>query len=112
MKKVLKVLFILSIFFVILILFMTVDCKIMLNDFDNNIPEDNGRGYGLGIIFVPIVSTWKFAFLMTILAICAKFSKKLDSTTKTTIYFLPIISLFGFFIVTDSVLWLMNLLWN
>ena len=28
---------------------MAADCNIMLNDFDNNIPEDNGRGYGLGI---------------------------------------------------------------
>lgn len=111
MKKVLKVLVILSIFFITLIIFMTVDCKIMLNDFDDNIPEDNSRGYGLGIIFVPIVSTWKFAFLMTILAIWAKLSKKIDKVTKNVICFLPIISLFGFFIVTDSVLWLMKLLW-
>ena len=91
---------------------MAVDCNIMLNDFENHIPDDNGRGYGLGIIFVPIVSTWKFAFLMTILAIYAKFSKKVDSITKNTIYFLPVISLISFFIVTDPVHWLMNLLWK
>ena len=112
MKKVLKVLLILSIFFITLIIFMAVDCNIMLNDFENHIPDDNGRGYGLGIIFVPIVSTWKFAFLMTILAIYAKFSKKVDSITKNTIYFLPVISLISFFIVTDPVHWLMNLLWK
>ena len=99
-------------FFVVLIIFMAVDCNIMLGEFINNIPEDNARGYGLGIIFVPIVSTWKFAFLMTILAIYAKFSKKLDSTTKNTIYFLPIISLLSFFIITNPVHSLMNLLWK
>ena len=112
MKNVLKVLFILIIFFVTLIIFMAFDCHIMFDEFINNIPEDNARGYGLGIIFIPIVSTWKFAFLMTILAICVKFSKKLDQLTKNTIYFLPIISLLSFFIITEPVHWLMNLLWK
>ena len=110
MKKLLKVLLILSIFFVTLILFMAFDCSIMLKDFDNNIPEDNGRGYGLGIIFVPIVSTWKFAFLMIIVAIIVKFNKKLDSTFKVTIYFLPILSFYGFFYASTPTLWLMKVL--
>lgn len=109
MKKVLKILLILSIFFATLVIFMTIDCHIMLKDFFNSIPEENGRGYGLGIIFVPILSTWKYTIFMIILAIIVKFNKKIDSITKKTIYILPILSFYGFLYATVPTIWLMEL---
>lgn len=112
MKKVLKVLVILSIFFLTIVIFVTVDTSIMINSHNNDIEHECAQYCGLGIAFSPIVSTWKFAFLMTILAIWAKFSKKLDITTKNTIYFFPIISFWSFFILANPILWLMELIYK
>lgn len=111
MRKVLKVLVILAIFFITLIIFLTVDTYIMIiwyaNGIDASCPE-----CGLGFALLPIISKWKHTFLMTILAIWAKFSKKLDITTKNTIYFFPIISFWSFFILANPILWLMELIYK
>ena len=109
MKKILKVIGILAIFFITIIIFVAIDTSFMVNDHDNDIEHECTQECGLGMAFLPIISTWKYSFLMTILAICAKFSKKLDSTTKNTIYFLPIISLLSLVIIIKPVFWIIEL---
>lgn len=110
MKKILKVLGILAIFFIAITIFVAIDFTIMVNGHDNDIAHECSQVCGLGIAFFPIVSTWKFALIMIIVGIIVKFYKKLDSVTKTTIYLLPILSFYGFFYATMPALWLMKLL--
>ncbi len=110
MKKILKVLGILAIFFIAITIFVAIDFTIMVNNHDNDIEHECSQVCGLGIAFFPIVSTWKFALIMIVVAIIVKFNKKLDSVTKTTIYLLPILSFYGFFYATTPALWLMKVL--
>lgn len=110
MKKTLKVLSILTIFFIAITIFVAIDFTIVVNDHDNDIDHECNQVCGLGIAFFPIVSTWKFALIMIIVAIIVKFNKKLDSVTKTTIYLLPILSFYGFFYAIIPALWIIKLL--
>lgn len=97
------------IFYISIIVFVAIDLSITMNVFNNESYKECGRGCGLAMAMLPIISTWKFAFLMAIVAIIIKYNNKIDKTIKNTIYFLPIISTFSVFIIKIPVLWLLGI---
>lgn len=110
MKKILIVLAILLIFFIAITIFIAIDSSIMINHYFNEINTEVEHSRGLGVAFLPVISTWKFTFLMIIVAIIVKLNKKISSLIKVTIYFLPVLSFYSFFYATIPALKLMNLL--
>lgn len=106
MKKILKVLIVIFIFYISIVVFTTIDFTIMANKYQN----EYGYELGLGSVILQIASTWRFAFLTTVVALIVKNSEKLDSTVKNTIYFLPLLSILSFFIIVEPVCRLVDLL--
>lgn len=99
LKKILKILFVILVFYLSIVIFTTIDFTIVANKYQNEYDTE----LGLGTVILQIASTWKFTSIMVVLALIAKTSEKLDITIKNTIYFLPLLSIFSFFIIVEPV---------
>jgi hypothetical protein len=91
-KKILKVSIILIIYVITFILFIAIFGVNRIEPFLDECIQ-NGEDVNIGYVFITSIKAGIINFfIMLAIAIWAKFSKKIDNVTKTTLYFLPILT--------------------